>query len=227
MVNGQHLKQKHCSYKCANEARSSRATCYVVKDCVVCGKSFRSKASADRRYCGRKCMAAAVLRGDYSTGVEARPVMDRIAENIKIDQDTDCWTWTGGLTTDSGKGNGGYAKIHVKGKHCLGHIVTYEEYYGPVPEGLELDHKCRNRACVNPDHVEAVTHRENIMRSPISPCAINARKTHCKRGHEFTVGNIYPATRRKNGIPVGVARQCRECIAIRDNKRKARVSISL
>ena len=197
LVNGQHLKQKHCSYKCANEARSSRASCYVVKDCAVCGVIFKSKTRANRRYCGRKCMGESAQRGDYKVGPEARPAMDRIAENINIDPITNCWIWTGCLTVGGAKlGSGGYAKIKVGEKHTLGHIVSYEAHHGPVPEGLELDHKCRNRACVNPDHVEAVDHRINMIRSPITFAGINAAKTHCVNGHSFTEENTYLRPRR-------------------------------
>lgn len=76
---------------------------------------------------------------------------------------------------------------------------------------LELDHLCRNRRCCRPDHLEPVTHKENVLRG-MAPSAINARKTHCKRGHEFTAENIYPS-------PDGV-RRCRECRRLRHAERK-------
>jgi hypothetical protein len=79
----------------------------------------------------------------------------------------------------------------------------YERYVGPIPEGLNIDHLCRVKACCNPAHLEPVTQHENIMRSPIALAAINARKTHCKYGHEFTEANTI---RTKNA-----KRQCREC----------------
>ncbi len=90
-----------------------------------------------------------------------------------------CWYWGGHLDRD------GYAKIHVKDRPAMAHAVAYRLFVGPVPEGKILDHTCRNRECVNPAHQEPVTSRENTMRSPIAPAAVNARMTHCKRGHEF------------------------------------------
>jgi hypothetical protein len=88
---------------------------------------------------------------------------------------------------------------------CYAHRVLYRLVNGPIPIGAEIDHLCRNRSCVNPDHLEAVSHRENLMRSPIAPAAINARKTHCKYGHEFTQTNTYVSSGR---------RRCRLCQAV-------------
>lgn len=89
----------------------------------------------------------------------------------------------------------------VDGKRKSGHRVAYEDKYGTIPEGMVLDHLCRNRACINPDHLEVVTQRENIMRG-VGVAAKNAQKTHCKRGHEFTGNNLY----RYKG-----KRMCRQC----------------
>jgi hypothetical protein len=91
------------------------------------------------------------------------------------------------------------------------HRVVYEALVGPIPTGLQLDHLCRTRACVNPAHLEPVTRRENILRGE-SPSAVHARKTHCIRGHEFTPENTHT---RSDG-----SRSCRKCGARR--KRLAR-----
>lgn len=107
------------------------------------------------------------------------------------------WLWTGPLQ----KNGYGYTrwKIHGKWKHARVHRLFFEEYIGPIPDGLEIDHICQNKRCVNPEHLRAVTHQENLKtRNHSGP----AKKTHCKRGHEFTVQNTYWSKGYKN---------CRTC----------------
>ena len=80
-----------------------------------------------------------------------------------------CWQWTAALDRE------GYGRFHWLGQNGLAHRIAYEMLIGPMPAGLEPDHLCRNRACVNPLHIEPVTHRENTLRGN-SPVAINARR---------------------------------------------------
>jgi len=132
-----------------------------------------------------------------------------LAECLLDQHNTDaCLIWPWGLT------GGGYGMLRLGRRTMLAHRWAWERAHGPIPEGLQLDHLCRQRACYNPAHLEAVTGRINVRRSPIHPAAINARKTHCIHGHEFTPENTYP--RR------GVLRDCRACHTIRTRARRER-----
>jgi hypothetical protein len=96
----------------------------------------------------------------------------------RVDASGDCWEWTGGLIPD------GYGHAYVNGKSRGAHRVAYEALVGPLPVGLQIDHLCRNRRCVNPDHMEPVTPRENTLRG-YSRTAQLARRTTCVHGHDL------------------------------------------
>jgi hypothetical protein len=93
-----------------------------------------------------------------------------------------CWIWTAARVK-------GYGRLTVNKKQWPAHRYVYTELVGPVPDGLVLDHLCRKPACVNPAHLEPVTQKENTLRG-VNFIAVNARKTHCKRGHPLVPGNI-------------------------------------
>ena len=114
----------------------------------------------------------------------------------KVDKTDTCWNWT---ASKRGKVYGGF---QYKGKLRLAHRVVYEMYRGVIPVGLEIDHLCNNTICVNPDHLEVVTPRENTLRSN-NPTAINARKTSCIHNHPLSGDNLYT---HPNG-----GRGCRAC----------------
>jgi hypothetical protein len=111
----------------------------------------------------------------------------------------------------------GYAHV---GHHDLAHRKAYTDAFGPIPEGLEIDHLCRVRHCVNPDHLEAVTHVENMRRAhevwgfTSWGAQANAGKTHCPQGHEYTEANTYA---RQRG-----SRDCRTCMRERAHARYLR-----
>ena len=112
----------------------------------------------------------------------------------------ECWEWQNYLRKD------GYGAVGNK----LAHRISYEALVGPIPDGLTIDHLCRNRRCVNPAHLEPVTMAINILRG-ISPAANHARKTHCIYGHELAGDNLYVDPKRR--------RICRVCSRIRDSNR--------
>lgn len=93
-------------------------------------------------------------------------------------------------------GYGRWTKL-INGKRKLAHRVLWEKENGKIPEGLELDHLCRNRSCVNLDHLEPVTRLENQRRSPISITTVNSKKSHCPRGHEYSQENTYRLSKNR------------------------------
>jgi len=104
----------------------------------------------------------------------------------------------------------GYAEITIGGRKVLIHVFAYTAFRGPVPDGFQLDHLCRNRKCGNPFHLEAVTPQVNTLRSN-APSAHHAHKTHCVNGHEFSEENTY--------LYKGKWRVCRICKNARQKKK--------
>lgn len=118
-----------------------------------------------------------------------------------------CWHWK------AKKDHGGYGQFAiVRGRHVSAHRYAWETFVGPIPEGMELDHVraagCTSRNCVNPDHLEPVTHKANMER-------ISATRTHCPHGHEYTEENTRTDHRGR--------RSCRACARVRREALRAGV----
>ncbi len=111
-----------------------------------------------------------------------------------IDASGDCWEWTG--TTDTL----GYGKVYARSVQRSVHRLVWETLVGPIPDGFQVDHLCRNTGCCNPDHLEPVTPKENVRRS--MGANTNKNKTHCAHGHPFSGENLYQYKKE---------RRCKEC----------------
>jgi hypothetical protein len=117
-------------------------------------------------------------------------LIERFWQYVEKSDADSCWNWKGALTKK------GYSVFSVNAKYTRGHRFSYELAKGKIPKGLVVDHLCRNTSCVNPNHLEAVSGRINILRG-LSPSAKNATKTHCPKNHEYTYENTgYTITRR-------------------------------
>jgi hypothetical protein len=138
------------------------------------------------------------------------PVEDRFWS--KVDAQGPCWEWTGARSSS------GYGQIWVKPAKVVAHRFAYEQLVGPIPVGLQLDHLCRNRACVNPDHLQPVTQQINILRGS-SVAAANHVKTHCPQGHEYTPENTYIHPKNNGRI-------CRACARARTQSARQRKETS-
>lgn len=125
---------------------------------------------------------------------------DRIVSSVR-EQETGCWIW------QKSKQPTGYGQLRVGKKTLYAHRVAYEVFKGPIPEGLQIDHLCRNRECVNPEHLDAVSQRTNILRG-VGSAALNSRKTECAQKHPYDGENLL-LEKRKNGRN---GRRCRVCV---------------
>lgn len=107
-----------------------------------------------------------------------------------------CWLWNRRIEPN------GYGRVYFKGRMYWAHRLVFELLRGSVPEGYELDHLCRVRRCVNPHHLEPVSHTENMRRSPIGASVGHRLKTQCPQGHPYSGNNL---------IVYRNMRYCRQC----------------
>lgn len=160
--------------------------------------------------CGREPTARGMCLKHYKrwrrhgdpNATARRPERERFEE--RVSRMAECWEWTGSRMTS------GYGKFNADDRIVLAHRYSYELHIGRIPDGLVVDHLCRNRACVRPDHLEAVTNEENLRRGA-GFALRNGMRTACIHGHEYLPENAYID-------PQGGLR-CRECGRIRDRRR--------
>ena len=175
-----------------------------------CEKLARCRGLCDKHYIAlRRHGDPLVKLSNYGEPADVRfwQKVDRSAG------DAACWPWTGGT---GGYGHGIFY-TEAGGGLIHAHKWLWEQMNGPVPPGLELDHLCRTPGCVNPAHMEAVTHRENVLRGN-APTALNAVKTHCPSGHAYDQANTYVG---RDG-----SRRCRACARAYQRERRARLRIT-
>lgn len=123
-------------------------------------------------------------------------VLNRVARYVEPVTESGCWLWTGTIESS------GYGRLRVGKRKLLAHRLVYAIYRGGLADSDYLDHLCRVRCCVNPDHLEIVDLRTNILRGT-APSAQNARKTHCPLGHPYDAVNTH--------IKIDGRRECRAC----------------
>lgn len=128
----------------------------------------------------------------------------RVATRLELG---DCWVWTGA------KSSAGYGQVRIDGKLHYTHRLTWESLVGSIPDGKEIDHLCRNRACCNPDHLEPVDRRTNIRRGYTHAPRPRPKSTHCAAGHALEGDNLYV-------MPSG-RRNCRICRVNRKRRWRA------
>lgn len=142
-----------------------------------------------------------------------KPLAERMEAKYMPEPNTGCWLWFGSTVN-------GYGTIRLDRSRQVvkAHRLMYEHAVGPIPEGLQLDHLCRVRCCVNPDHLEPVTQQENMRRGELA--AYYARsKAHCPQGHAYDAENTGWRTRNRAGG--GTYRACRTCSRERMRARRA------
>jgi hypothetical protein len=131
----------------------------------------------------------------------------KITDKSIPEPNSGCWLWTAGLD------GGGYGNVWDGSRTRMAHAVAFEVWKGPIQNGHEIDHLCRTHGCVNPDHLQSVPHRVNVLRG-IGITALHAAKTHCPSGHPYDEANTYKHRGRR------LCRVCNRAAALRHYHRR-------
>lgn len=143
------------------------------------------------------------------------PLQERFDSKWVPEPNTGCWLWLGGLTSC---GYGAFAPVN-KGEKA--HRWAWMLYRGPIPEGMVIDHMCRVRSCVNPDHLRVVTPTQNTLENSASLQSQNAKKTHCKNNHLLAGDNLY-VNKHKDGTEARACRTCKRVSDLTGHRRRRR-----
>lgn len=153
-IKGRAFCSKECYSKSliGKEPHNKGKKTVIEKACAFCGKKISGIPSRINRtkYCSKECFANSI-KGN----------LEQALKRYIVDEETGCWLWTGGT-------RGGYGRLKLTDYGTMeAHRASYELHKGKIPEGMQLDHLCRNRSCINPDHLEPVTLQENIRRGEV------------------------------------------------------------
>ena len=177
-------------------------------------ESVGAKKPCSSEGCEKLAIARGLCPKHYARLRSLGPLPSKSPEQrfwANVEKSESCWLWRGHLSTSSRSGSGGYGLLCVSGKKVYAHRFSFILHGGHIPDGLQLDHKCRVRNCCNPDHLEPVTQRENLLRGE-SPSAKSARRSRCSRGHLYTPENTAFGSKSVRG------RICLECRKISNKK---------
>jgi hypothetical protein len=172
------------------------------KRCEICDKPFYRAGNYSTKKWGKATCCSLACFGIR----KSKEYEQKILDNISVTT-SGCWEWLGSYFRT------GYGRVSLRKHVTVAHRYFFERLCGPMPAKKELHHICENKKCCNPEHLLLVSSWQHKQLSPRSIAYKNRRKTHCVRGHELTLENIYQ---------YGANRHCKECVKIREQQERAR-----